>query len=98
MKDVNGKKISNKVFELVNLLTPGPLGRGMTQEEAAKELGITERTVRNRLTEFEKNHPEAYERFKTLHKLAKETRESLRKIERIGDEIDEIDEQIEEKW
>lgn len=98
MKDQDNKEILKSTQQVVYLLTPGPLGRGLTEEEAAKELKINIRTLQKRFETFKKRHPEAYERFKKIKELSLETREGLKNVSRIGDEIEDIDEQVELKW
>jgi predicted transcriptional regulator len=98
MKDQDNKEILESTQQVVFLLTPGPLGRGLTEDEAAKELGISQQAINERLETFKKRHPKAYERFKVLKELSVETREHLKNVSRIGDEIEDIEEQVEEKW
>jgi predicted transcriptional regulator len=99
MKDSNNKAVSKKTLELLTLITPGPLGQGLTQKAAAQILGITEKAVFNRLKTFEKNFPESYQRFKCIKKLSRETRDSLHNTWSLEDfEGEEKDFEIKEKW
>ena len=99
MKDINNKEVPKRILELLTLITPGPLGQGLTQKEAAHRLQITEKTVFNRLKAFEKKFPEAYERFISIKKLSRETRDFLHNTWSLKDlEGEEKHFDIKEKW
>lgn len=104
MKDVNGKNILENTKKLLYLLTPGPLGKGLTQKEAAEELGVSQSSIYQRLRTFKKRHPEAYKRFKTLCDLAKKDRIDLDNIWRWGSyqDLEELEDsgffEIKGKW
>ena len=67
-----------QLAQLLILITPGSLGKGLTQVEAAKLLNISERTVRNILTQFKQTFPKEYEKFESICNVAKREAESLR--------------------
>ena len=101
MKDSNEKTILKSTMELLKLITPGPLGEGMSQKEAAKELGITPDAVQRRLKTFKERHPEAFKNFINAIKLARKHRCNLKKVRNIPDFVwleDQNTTSIVEKW
>lgn len=71
-------KVKQKYVDILLRITPGPIGRGMTIKTAAKDLGISCRTIKYKLTQFKKNYPEAWGNFKKLRELARQDRYKLR--------------------
>ena len=101
MKDVNDKTILNSTMELLKLITPGPIGEGMSQVEAAKELGITPEAVQSRLKTFKERHPEAFDNFIATIELSRKHRGKLRHVRNVSDLTwfeDDNTPSIVEKW
>jgi len=69
------KKIYTDV--LIRLL-PGPLGKGQTIAQAAKDLAISQSAVKYRLKAFKTKYPEAWEEFKRIKSKATRERYGLR--------------------
>ncbi len=67
----NPDNLTDDEKELLLLYTPGPLGKGLTEEEIAKELGISRRAVRSRLERFQSHYPEAWSRLESIINTAK---------------------------
>jgi len=53
--------IPKKLVKLLMEITPGPLGSGLTIEEAGKKLKISKMTIHRWIKEFEEQYPEEYE-------------------------------------
>jgi len=69
---------NDMIIKLLTKICPGPIGRGLTIQKAAKELNITHRTARYELEKFKKDYPQAWEEFEKLRNIAKQDRYKLR--------------------
>ena len=54
------KGLTKKQFELLLLITPEPIGKGLKANDAAKQLGISRQAVTLRLNNFKKKFPNEY--------------------------------------
>lgn len=72
------EKHLEQLQQLLPLIAPGPLGKGLTYQEAAKILDIDEATIWRRLQWFKKNMPKEYDNYDSLWRVAKREAESLR--------------------
>lgn len=77
------KKPTKKQLEALIRIYPGPIGQGMKQKEAAKDLGISLSAFKYRLRSFKRNFPNGYKRFMDLIKLSRKQRINLREHLRV---------------
>jgi len=87
IKRVMDTKVDKDIFELVELLTPGPLGKGFTQRQASKILKVSISTIGRRLYLFKEKHPEAYERFLSICRAARVDRININEPQNQGNAI-----------
>jgi len=81
------KKITKKQKETLLLFASPPMGKGLTEKEIAKKLGISKRAVIYRLMSFKSKHPEAYKHLwdsKKLHTKNRHRIENPLSLEGIG--------------
>ena len=57
-----------RMFQMLQCLTPGPLGYGLTQEQAAIVMKVSTRTMRRLKKQFRDRFPEPYDRFMCMHR------------------------------
>jgi len=71
-------KINPLYADVLVRIAPGPLGRGMTIKETAKDLNLTISGVKSRLTRFKKKYPKAWENFVSMREISRQHRYKLR--------------------
>jgi len=71
-------EVSKQEIALLIRVCSGPIGQGLTLKEAAKDLGIKQRTAERILANFKTKFPDAWKKFKNLRNLAKDDRYKLR--------------------
>ena len=64
--------ILKSTIELLELITPSPIGLGLSQVQAAEVLGITKENVSKRLQTLQRRQPEAYDNFISLRQAARD--------------------------
>jgi len=92
------EEINKEVLELVELLTPGPLGEGLSYKQAAKVLGISTRTVKRRMAFFKTTYPEAFGRFESMCNSAQAEMKSLGKPYNVGNSFEYFEETAKKRW
>jgi len=70
-------KVTKKQIEILLLIAAKPLGEGLKIREAAKKLGISIDSVKDRLKRFKKNHPDAWKKFKEIRNVSRRERDNL---------------------
>ena len=63
-------KPTKNQLEVLLLLTPNPIGEGLTEEQVAERLGISQSAVSDRVNTFKKNFPKAWERWQGILRAA----------------------------
>ena len=71
-------KIKQIYLDVLIRIFPGPLGRGMSYKEVAKDLNISKQAVKYRLKQFKNKYPVAWDRFKNIRKISQKQRPYLR--------------------
>jgi hypothetical protein len=97
------KYFTKKQHELLMLIYPGPVGKGLTMREACKQLGICESSGYSRMRHFKLRFPEAWKRFKAVREIMWKQKDQLRGGARKGYSIEEThnegyDNHIKEKF
>lgn len=72
------KWLTKKQMRALTLLTPGPIGEGLTYNEAATVLGISEFSLISRLSHFKNRFPDAWSNFESMVNVSQRQRLSLR--------------------
>jgi len=80
-------KIKKEYSELLLLITPGPIGRGLTIKQAAQELDISYIGAKKRLEQFKVKYPDAWKKFNSLKEEAQDRRYKLRWKEHFNQQI-----------
>lgn len=73
------QKISKKQIEVLLLTTPGPLGLGLTQQQAGNVLGINRDAVAQRLGRFKKKYPNGWNNVVSIRNTVNRQRQSFEK-------------------
>lgn len=81
-------EVSDKIKECLILISPGPWGKGLYWEDAAKKLNISYGAFRERMLRFRKYYPKEYDNFKSLWKAAYRQNRSLDCKSQFIDEFD----------
>ncbi|MFW9879074.1 MAG: helix-turn-helix transcriptional regulator, partial [Candidatus Thorarchaeota archaeon] len=71
------KGLTKKQFELLLLITPEIEGGGKSITQAAKELGISYNSAKNRLYTFKKNFPKEYQKWYKIREMSRHHRKIL---------------------
>jgi hypothetical protein len=69
-------KPTYKQIRSLYLITPGPLGLGLSMREAGRALGLSVSAVCNQLKRFRKHHPEAWSQVESMLNSMKRQLES----------------------
>lgn len=77
MKFSNFKGASSKQVEAVMLIISKPEGRGLTYEEASKELGISIDSFKDRISNFKTKCPEAWGEIESCKNAIQRQRKGL---------------------
>lgn len=72
-------KVSCKQTEALLLTTPGPLGLGLTQQQAGNMLGISRDAVAQRLGRFKKKYPNGWNNVVSIRNTVNRQRQSFEK-------------------
>lgn len=81
--------LSKKQMQALVLITPGPVGQGLTYEKAAKELGINESTLIKRINRFKNRFPDAWRNFESIRNVSRRQENNLRNLKSLNRGIDE---------
>jgi len=65
------------MIDTLMCLTPGPLGKGMTQRQAAKHLDVSTKAIEGTIRRFRERFPDAYERYESIRRAAARHRSAL---------------------
>ena len=83
------KYFTKKQQEILNLIWPGPTGRGLSIRDACKEIGISECSGYARLKTFKVRFPESWDSFEAARELSRKHRIQLYGGARQGYSIEE---------
>ncbi len=73
------KELTKRQIEVLILISPYPMGCGLTYNEAAEQLNITSKAIEQLIRTIKNKNPEAYKALKTARRRAAETRLQLTK-------------------
>lgn len=73
------QKISYRQIEVLLLTIPGPLGLGLTQQQAGNVLGISRDAVAKRLERFKKKYPNGWNNVIAIRNTVNRQRQSFEK-------------------
>jgi FixJ family two-component response regulator len=70
--------ITKRQMDVLMRIVPGPLGQGMTNQQAADDLGIGLRTVERVCTELRNKFPKAWAKVQVMRRAMQRDRKNLK--------------------
>lgn len=76
--------LTQNQIKILTLICPAPFGRGLTHNQAAKELNKSVILIEKAIKNLHKNCPEAFKFLKEQRRKAAQTRLTLNKTRQLG--------------
>ena len=83
-----GRCMSDKQTEILLMLTPPPLGVGLTMTKVSQCLGITTRAGWKRIANFKKHCPKAYENWLGIVRSSRRFQKTITRPNQIGNDLE----------